>query len=36
MAKLTIKGSIKYLKRLKSHLSKEHPKTKGKANVRKR
>jgi hypothetical protein len=30
MAELEIKGTKKYIKYLKKHLEKEHPKTKGK------
>ena len=36
MAELEIKGSKKYLAWLKGHLSKEHPKTKGKMKLEKR
>lgn len=35
MGELEIKGKGEYLKRLKKHLAKEHPKTKGKMSIEK-
>jgi hypothetical protein len=36
MAKLIIKGKLEKVRKLKAHLEKEHPSTKGKMQVRKR
>ena len=35
MAKAIIKGNKKYIENLKTHLEKEHPKTRGKIKVTK-
>jgi len=36
MAKLILTGSLDRVKRLKKHLEKEHPSTKGKLKIRKK